>query len=216
MPTSKVEGMPPGGILHMDHKLIIERAIPTSGTLHIEKKIVNVYDRGEKGAKIMVEVVAKNENNEVVARNILGYLKKNCGGFGGHRPPASDIVIPDTQPDTILEESYPLNAALLYRLTGDTYPLHVDPVLAQKSGFERPIVHGLCSLGYACRMLIAYLFPEEPERMKSIECQFRSIAMPGDTFRIHVWKCGDQEALFRMVNKDTLKPILDFGRICWK
>lgn len=83
-----------------------------------------------------------------------------------------------------------MNAPLLYRLTGDTYYLHVDPEFAGKFGFQRPIVHGLCSLGYACRMLIGMFFPGEPERMVSLENQFRNVAMPGDSFRVQAWKTG--------------------------
>ena len=80
----------------------------------------------------------------------------------------------------MIKDAYPENAPLLYRLTGDTYPLHADPAFAKKAGFDRPIVHGLCSLGYACRMMIGALFPGEPERMVSIENQFRAVALPGD------------------------------------
>ena len=87
---------------------------------------------------------------------------------------------------------------------------------AKKAGFDRPIVHGLCSLGYACRMMIDALFPGEPERMVSIENQFRAVALPGDHFTLHVWKTGENEALFRMVKDSDGKAILDYGRMTWK
>ena len=128
----------------------------------------------------------------------------------------STVVIPEREADYEIKDAYPENAPLLYRLTGDTYPLHADPAFAKKAGFDRPIVHGLCSLGYACRMMIDALFPGEPERMVSIENQFRAVALPGDHFTLHVWKTGENEALFRMVKDSDGKAILDYGRMTWK
>ena len=146
----------------------------------------------------------------------MGYLNRWAGGFGGPKVPHSTVVIPEREADYEIKDAYPENAPLLYRLTGDTYPLHVDPAFAKKAGFDRPIVHGLCSLGYACRMMIDALFPGEPERMVSIENQFRAVALPGDHFTLHVWKTGENEALFRMVKDSDGKAILDYGRMTWK
>jgi len=216
MPTSKIEGLRKEGTLHMDHKLVLNSPVPVEGTLTIDKVIRKVYDRGvDKGAKIDIEISAKDESGQVIFTNTMGYLKRWDGGFGGEKPPASTVVIPDRTPDLTARDSYPVNAPLLYRLTGDTFPLHADPEFAKKSGFDRPIVHGLCSLGYACRLLIGLLFPGEPERVVSLENQFRAVAMPGDSFTLQVWKTAGNEALFRMVNTAG-KAILDYGRITWK
>ena len=187
------------------------------GKLHLEKVISAVYDRGEgKGAKINVDIIAKDEAGDPVFTNTMGYLNRWAGGFGGPKVPHSTVVIPEREADYEIKDAYPENAPLLYRLTGDTYPLHADPAFAKKAGFDRPIVHGLCSLGYACRMMIDALFPGEPERMVSIENQFRAVALPGDHFTLHVWKTGENEALFRMVKDSDGKAILDYGRMTWK
>lgn len=130
--------------------------------------------------------------------------------------PHSTIRIPEREPDCVCRDSYPVNAPLLYRLTGDTYPLHADPEFAVKCGFEKPIVHGLCSLGYACRMMVQALFPGEPERMVSIENQFRSVAMPGESFTLQLWNEKPGETLFRMIKDADGKAILDYGRMVWK
>ena len=92
----------------------------------------------------------------------------------------------------------------------------MDPAFAKRSGFDRPIVHGLCSLGYACRLLVRLLFPGEPERLVSVENQFRNVAMPGDSFVLQVWKEDKGVALFRMVNRQTRKAILDYGCACYQ
>ena len=217
MPTKKIEGLRSDGTLHMDHKLVIHKPISKEGKLHLEKVISAVYDRGEgKGAKINVDIIAKDEAGDPVFTNTMGYLNRWAGGFGGPKVPHSTVVIPEREADYEIKDAYPENAPLLYRLTGDTYPLHADPAFAKKAGFDRPIVHGLCSLGYACRMMIDALFPGEPERMVSIENQFRAVALPGDHFTLHVWKTGENEALFRMVKDSDGKAILDYGRMTWK
>lgn len=217
MPTSKIEGLRKEGTLHMDHKLTLFRPLPTEGQLVIDKVITNVYDRGEgKGAKIEVEISATDEDGNKLFTNTMGYLNRWAGGFGGQKPPASTIHIPEREPDVIAHDQYPTNTPLLYRLTGDTFPLHVDPDFAKKSGFDRPIVHGLCSLGYACRLLTAALFPGEPERLISIENQFRSVAMPGDAFTLQIWKASPNSAFFRMVGDADGKAILDYGHVTYR
>lgn len=216
MPTSKVEGLRKEGTLHMDHKLVIHSPIPVEGELTIEKVIKNVYDRGaDKGAKIDVEIVGRDQDGKALFTNTMGYLNRYAGGFGGEKPPASSVSIPEGEPKFTAEDSYPMNAPLLYRLTGDTFPLHADPEFAKRSGFDRPIVHGLCSLGYACRLLIGTLFPGQPERLTSLEVQFRNVAMPGDHFALQIWEESEGAALFRMVRTSDGKAILDKGRVCW-
>ena len=216
MPTSLIPDLKTAGTMHMDNKLVIYKPIPLEATLEVEKVISGVYDRGlDKGAKINVDVIARDDKGDPLFINTMGYLNRWHGGFGGPPVPKSDIAIPDRDPDQTAEGAFPMNAPLLYRLTGDTYYLHVDPEFAGKFGFQRPIVHGLCSLGYACRMLIGMFFPGEPERMVSLENQFRNVAMPGDSFRVQAWKTGDARAVFRMVDAQG-KAILDYGRITWR
>lgn len=216
MPTSLIKDLRTDGTLHMTHKLVISKPLAKSATLDIDKVISAVYDRGEgKGAMINVDIIGTDENGEEVFRNTMAYLNRWSGGFGGPKAPKSDIVYPEGAPELTAKDAYPANTPLLYRLTGDTYPLHADPEFAKKFGFDGPIVHGLCSLGYACRMLIDLLIPGEPERVTEIETQFRSVAMPGDSFTLEVWKTGDKEALFRTVNDATGNLILNNARIRW-
>ena len=217
MPISVIKGLRTDGSLHMDSKLFIYKPIPTGATLDIEKVISAVYDRGEgKGAKINVDLIARDREGEKLFSTTMGYLNRWYGGFGGPPVPHSDIRIPDREPDYSMDGKFPMNANLLYRLTGDTYNLHVDPDFAKKAGFNGPIIHGLCSLGYACRMMISALIPGEPERVTSLENQFRTVAYPGEAFCVNVWRTADGEAVFRMVKLSDGKPILDYGRMRWK
>ncbi len=208
MPTALLD-LPAGGFLHMDHRLELLRPLPAAGTFRITKTISNVYDRGDKGAKIEVTIEGGDEEG-FAFRNTMGYLKMGCGNFGGRPAPHSDMTMPDRAPDVEVSGSYPGNTAALYRLTGDTFPLHIDPEVSKKSGFAVPIIHGMCSLGHAVRTVIDAVIPGEPERVTEIRNQFRAVALPGDSFRVLVWKEEGGEAYFRMVNPDG-KAILDYG-----
>lgn len=215
MPTSLIEGMPAGGFLHLDHCLTLHRPLAVEGTIYVKKRISAVYDWGDKGAKILVDITGSDASGHPIFTNTMGYLKQGCGNFGGPPAPHLERTIPERAPDLYAEDLYPLTAALLYRLNGDTFPLHADPKAARESGFDRPIVHGLCSLGYACRLLASLLIPGEPERVTQIETQFRSPALPGSSFVLLVWNTQPGEAMFRMIDRQSGKPILDRGRICW-
>lgn len=217
-PVTRIEGLHAEGTLHMDHKLVLHKPIPAQGELEVEKVIREVYDRGpQKGAKINVDIIGRDAaTGEPVFTNTMGTLKRLDGGWGGRDVPKTEIRIPDRAPDFTAGDSYPMNAPLLYRLTGDTFPLHVDPAFAARAGFPRPIVHGLCSLGYACRLMVGTLFPGQPERVRSIENQFRTVAMPGDCFTVQMWNTAPGETLFRMVRDSDGKAILDYGRMRWE
>ena len=216
MPTSQIKGLRTDGTVHMDHKLVIHKPLPLNGVLNVKKIISGIYDRGEgKGAKINVEIIACDAGGDLVCSNTMGYLNRWHGGFGGPPTPSNDIKIPEREPDHTASNCFPLNAPLMYRLTGDTYAIHVDPDTAAKAGFPGPIIHGLCSLGYACRMLINSLRPGRPEEIKSLENQFRAIAFPGDRFTLQMWNVAPDETLFRMVRDSDSKVILDRGRVVW-
>ncbi len=203
--------------LHMEHTLIMHRAIdPMKGSLVFEDTITNIYDRG-KGRGIIVEtrVPVYDEAGNLVCENIANTMFYAFGGFGGEAPPASAVEIPEREPDASVINQLSLTANLLYRLTGDTNRIHVDPEVAQEEGFPRPFMQGLCSFGYACRMAISVLIPGEPERMNYISAQMRSICYPGSILRLDVWE-GECSAIFRLVNVEDERPVLDKGVFKWK
>lgn len=216
LPTKLIKGLRPEGTLHMDHKLIVHRLPDVSGAvLHVDKKISQIYDRGaDKGVKIVIDITVSDEQGPVFS-NILGYFNRFAGGFGGSKPPSSPVKIPDRHPDLVITDRYSEQANLLYRLTGDTHPLHVDPQFAAKSGFDRCIIHGLCSFGYACRLLIRELIPHQSQLMKTLEVQFRNVAFPGEAFDLEIWNLEENSAVFQMISKDSGNPILDRGLMTW-
>ena len=148
------------GILHGEQDIIFHNPIPPTGTMTTDGKITHIYDLGpKKGALVIAEADTVHSNGKKLFTNIFTLFSRLDGGFGGEAPPKQAIEIPDRPPD-FEEEAHPSeNQPLLYRLSGDVFVLHVDPGFARASGFEKPIMHGLCTHGYACLALIKHLIP---------------------------------------------------------
>ena len=219
MPTNQIEGWPNQGVLHMDHAVTMYKPCdPMGATLTSTKTIKKVYDRGEgKGIKMMVDIESRDENGELVFVNHVGIFNSLCKSFGGEQPPKSDINIPaEEEPDYTVDGATDPRCNEIFRLTGDTFELHIDPEFAAKSGFPRPITHGLCNYGYANRLLVEHYIPGEPERMKTFGCQFRTVAFPGEEFTVKAWKTGEKSIVFQMISKANGKPTLDRGFMTWE
>lgn len=204
--------------LHMDHELIMHRPIdPIKGTFVYQDVITDVFDRGEgKGAVIKTRSEIHDEAGNLVCTNIASTLFQEGGGFGGKPMPKSPVRIPEREPDIVIHDHIRAIQNVLYRLTGDTNLVHVDPDYAKERGFDRVFMQGLCSFGFACRMAIAALICGEPERMTRISAQMRSILYMNTPIRLELWKMGDTQAYFRLLNEETNVAILDRGVFEWK
>ena len=204
--------------LNMDHEIIIHRPIdPIKGTFQWQDEITDVYDRGEgKGAVVKTKIVVRDEAGRDVCTNYSTTFFHEAGGFGGVPMPKSDVVIPDKAPDVEIDDYISPVQNLLYRLTGDTNLVHVDPAYAQKMGFETSFMQGLCSFGFACRMAIGELIPGEPERMTRMAAQMTSVLFPDTPVALQLWKVDDTKCYFRLMNKVTGKAVLNRGVFEWK
>lgn len=204
------------GILHGEQDIIFHNPIPTEGTLTTEGAITHIYDKGaEKGALVVAEADTFHSNGKKVFTNIFTLFCRKDGGFGGADSPKELVEFPESPPD-FEEECVPsADQPLLYRLSGDIFALHVDPDFARASGFEKPIMHGLCTHGYACRAVIKHLFPGEPERMKRFRNRFSRTLYPGSPIKTQVWKITDGYALFRTINAQTQEVVIDRGIVEW-
>jgi acyl dehydratase len=129
-------------------------------------------------------------NGELAAKTSWQLLLRGEGGFGGERPPGGlrTRAPKDKAPDFEAEVSTSRNQALLYRLTGDLNPIHSHPEVAKQAGFDRPILHGLCTYGIAGRMALKHLAGDEPARFKALETKFSKVVMPGDTLIVRGYK----------------------------
>jgi NAD(P)-dependent dehydrogenase (short-subunit alcohol dehydrogenase family)/acyl dehydratase/putative sterol carrier protein len=204
------------GILHGEQDIIFHNPIPTEGTLTTEGVITNMYDKGPgKGALVVAEADTYHSNGSKLFTNIFTIFCRKDGGFGGEPGPSTVFELPDREPDFEELTRSTTDQPLLYRLSGDIFQLHVDPAFARASGFEKPIMHGLCTHGFACRAVIKHLFPGEPERMTRFRVRFSKTLYPGVPMRTHIWKIEEGKAVFRTLNDETGEVVIDQGTVEW-
>ena len=204
------------GILHGEQDITFHNPIPPEGRLSTEGAIKHIYDKGaDKGSLVVAEAETYHSNGRKLFTNIFTLFCRKDGGFGGPDGPKEPVEFPDRAPDFEVKEIPSPDQPLLYRLSGDIFALHVDPEFARASGFEKPIMHGLCTHGYACRAVIKSLFPGEPERMTRFRNRFSKTIYPGVPINTQIWKIEEGHALFRTVNSETGEVVIDRGIVEW-
>jgi NAD(P)-dependent dehydrogenase (short-subunit alcohol dehydrogenase family)/acyl dehydratase/putative sterol carrier protein len=200
------------GILHGEHEIIFHNPIPPEGTLSTEGTITNYYDKGkDKGALIIAEFETHHSSGDKLFTSIATVFARFDGGFGGEDAPKKQIHFPDRDPDFVVEATPTADQPLIFRLSGDTFQLHVDSEFAKMAGFERPIMHGLCTHGYACRALIEKLVPGEPQKVRRLDCRFKRPLYPGVPIKTLIWQIDDGQALWRIINAESGEIVIDNG-----
>jgi 3-hydroxyacyl-CoA dehydrogenase/3a,7a,12a-trihydroxy-5b-cholest-24-enoyl-CoA hydratase len=193
-------------VLHGEQYTEIKRPLPPHARLRHEAKLRTAYDKG-KDAIGIIDVRSFDETGEELAYNEITFFLRGCGGWGGDRGPSADINVPPARvPDAIVEEKIGDNQGLIYRLSGDWNPLHIDPEFARNFGFERPILHGLCTYGYVGRHVVQSFLGNDPRRFKSIKVRFAKSVYPGDTLVTRMWKESETRILLetRVKERDEI------------
>ncbi|XP_038164044.1 peroxisomal multifunctional enzyme type 2 [Cyprinodon tularosa] len=180
-------------VLHGEQYLELYKPLPTSGTLTSETTVADVLDKGS-GAVILLDVNTY-DFNELVCYNQFSVFVVGAGRFGGKR--SSDkakapLPPPKRTPDAVVIESTTRDQAALYRLSGDWNPLHIDPSFAAIGGFSTPILHGLCSFGFAARHVLKQFANNDPSRFRAIKVRFAKPVFPGQSLQTEMWKEGSR------------------------
>jgi len=211
VPFNKIGSFNPAMLVHGEQAIEVYAPIPPEGTVRSTGRIAAIWDKG-KGAVVVMESESVNAaNDEPLFKTTMSAFIRGEGGFGGERGPSADASgPPDRAPDHQVTYATRPDQALLYRLSGDRNPLHSDPEFARMAGFERPILHGLCTYGFTGRALLHNLCDGDPARFRSMAVRFSKPVLPGDTLSVSMWVEGN-EARFqtRTQNGDV---VIDQGR----
>lgn len=190
---------------------VMHKSLPVSGSFYCRPKVKDIIDKGTgKGALIILERnVHDRANDELLCTVTSTSLCRDDGGFGG---PSSSVAtlppLPDTAPDVEIDLPVARNAALIYRLSGDTNPLHANPDIARAAGFPEPILHGLATLGVASHALLKAFCDYDPLRIKSMTVRYSAPVIPGDIVRTSFWRSGNNVRFIATVPARN-KTVLD-------
>lgn len=207
----------PAMLVHGEQRIELFGPLPTRGTVRNVGEITAIWDKG-KGAVVELSVTGTDTTTEEpLFTAVMALFIRGEGGFGGERGPSGPRnVAPDTAPDAEVTQTTSPDQALLYRLSGDRNPLHSDPSFAALGGFDRPILHGLCTYGFAGRALLHELCAGDPARLRSMEGRFSASVYPGETLTTRIWRSGAGEAVFTTSASGSTagdRVVLDGGRV---
>jgi acyl dehydratase len=188
-------------ILHGEQKVELFKPLPAAGTFTAESRMVGVWDKGAaKGAVICEESVWRDAAGEAVATSTHSIFARGDGGFGGPSQGAPEPhPTPQRAPDVSVDLPTRPDQALLYRLNGDRNPLHSDPQAARLAGFDRPILHGLCTYGMTCRAVLQAMTDFDPDVIRSHQARFSAPVFPGDVVTVDLWRDGKDVAFVARV-----------------
>ncbi|AWK73914.1 3-alpha,7-alpha,12-alpha-trihydroxy-5-beta-cholest-24-enoyl-CoA hydratase [Rhodococcus oxybenzonivorans] len=196
-------------LLHADQQIEMNGTIPIEGAATVEARLDGIHDK-RTGALVVISAHACDaETGKALWTSRLGYFIRDEVGLAGE-PAAADWRDPDREPDHLLATPTRPDQALLYRLSGDRNPLHSDPTFAARAGFDRPILHGLCTYGVVHRALLGTLCDGDTSRIDGMYARFSRPVLPGEKLRTAIWR-DDNGARFRTID-GAGRTVLDRGR----
>jgi acyl dehydratase len=201
-------------LVHAEQAFELHRPLPVAGTARTTATVTGIYDKGS-GALVVTENEAVDAaTGEPLVTSRSGTFIRGEGGFGGPRgADEQPWKLPDRAPDHLVVRETRPEQALLYRLSGDRNPLHVDPKFAARGGFSQPILHGLCTYGVTGRALLRAVCDGDPARFRSMSGRFSRPVLPGEPLTVSIWLAGDGEsALFQTTRTDGT-VVIDRGRV---
>jgi acyl dehydratase len=200
----------PASLVHGEQAFTLHRPLPLAGTSRSVSRVTGIYDKGSGALVVTESTAADAATGEPLVTTRSSAFIRGEGGFGGSRGPRQDFELPSRPADEQVTYRTRADQALLYRLTGDRNPLHSDPKFAARGGFDRPILHGMCTYGYTGRALLHAVCGSDPARFTSMEGRFTRPVMPGSELTISIWR-EDGTAYFRTTSDGA--PVIDMGRL---
>jgi len=181
-------------LVHGDQAITLHGEIPTSGTVEVTTTVTGIYDKGSGGLVVLESAATDVATNAPLLTTRMGLFVRGAGGFGGPRGPESDeegdvaaTPLPERNADHVVRYGTRADQALHYRLSGDRNRLHSDPSFAKKAGFDRPILHGLCTYGFSGRALLHEICGSDSAKFGSMRARFSRPTYPGDQLTTSMW-----------------------------
>lgn len=202
-------------VLHGEQSIELHAPLATEGVIVTRSTLDRLIDKGaEKGALLYwtrrLHDEASGAHLATVRQSSFLRGDGGCGDWGEGE--AIQIrPLPDGPPDESVTMQTRPDQALLYRLNGDFNPLHADPEVAKSVGFAKPVLHGLCTYGFAGRALVHALCDGQADRLRRLDVRFSSPVLPGDALRVDIWRHADGAAQFRCVIPDREVVVLNNG-----
>jgi acyl dehydratase len=204
----------PAMLVHGEQSVRLHAPLPVQGAVTSVTTITGVYDKGS-AAVVGIETVATDtRTGDALFTTSSSLFIRGEGGFGGDRGPSTSVEFPDREPDHTVTYATRPDQALLYRLSGDRNPLHSDPKFAALGGFEKPILHGLCTFGFTGRALLHTLCGSDPDRFISMSARFSKPVYPGQDLTVTIWVEGAGRALFRTSTSSGV--VIDAGQFGYR
>jgi acyl dehydratase len=184
-------------LVHGSQTTILHGVLPAAGRISYSSRIANVFDKGSGAAVETETVAADGETGKPLFTNRAIAFIRGAGGWGGERgPSAQRFDVGNREPDHCTEFPVADNQALIYRLSGDRNPLHSDPNYARAAGFDRPILHGLCTYGFVGRALLQFACGGDPSRMQAMSARFVAPMYPGERLTVAMWTVDNSNTAF--------------------
>jgi acyl dehydratase len=202
-------------VLHGEQVIEIFKPLPAAATVIGKSRVTGLFDKGkDKGAVLVSERdVVDKSTGDVLCRLTSTTMLRGDGGFGG---PSGPLPAPHPLPDRASDQTVSIatlpQAALIYRLSGDYNPLHADPAVARSGGFEKPILHGLCTFGVVCRALLDAVCGNDPSKLRKMQVRFSAPVFPGETIVTEFWQEPGGVVSFRAKVKERDLVVINNGR----
>jgi acyl dehydratase len=174
-------------------------------------RVAELWDKG-KACLAVLEVETSLKGGAKLFTNRFSLFLRGEGGFGGEPGPKAGNEAPSRKPDGEIESPSLPQQALIYRLSGDKNPLHADPDFAKMGGFDKPIIHGLCSYGVVCKAVVDAALGGDVKKVARYQARFAGVGFPGETYVTSYWKEGDR-ILIQSRSKERGAPIISNAAI---
>ncbi|MFI1676537.1 MaoC/PaaZ C-terminal domain-containing protein [Streptomyces sp. NPDC020607] len=195
-------------VLHGGQSITLHRPIPVEGKAVTTSRVAAVYDKGKAAILVLRSEVADDDGP--LWTSDAQIFVRGEGGFGGDRGPSTRLPAPEGDPDQAVERPVREDQALLYRLSGDWNPLHADPEFAALAGFDKPILHGLCTYGMTLKAVVDTQLDGDVSRVRGYSTRFTGVVFPGETLRIRMWRGeGRVQATVTAAERDDAPVLAD-------